>query len=210
MSRESRILAQASAPNDQSTQLFAAISAAVGLLLAFNAMLLTVPERRLAIAEFRTHGYTPRQVVLMASFDALVLGSIASALGLAVGLVLSRTAFDGLPTYLAFAFPFGAEQTIPTSTVVLCFLGGVLATFLAAAQPLLDLLPSRAPDAVHREEGEPGQAFGRAARRHMGVASLLLLLATSVTVSIVPSATILGVVLLALGMLSRCRSSSTS
>ncbi|HEV7772860.1 MAG TPA: FtsX-like permease family protein [Conexibacter sp.] len=201
VSRESRILAQASAPNDQSTQLFAAISAVVGLLLAFNAMLLTVPERRRAIAEFRTHGYTPRQIVLMAGFDALVLGGVASAVGLGAGLVLSRTAFDGLPTYLAFAFPFGAEQTVPTSTVVLCFLGGVLATFLAAVQPLLDLRPSRASDAVHREEGEPGQGLGPGTRRRMGVVSLLLLLATSVVVSVAPSATILGVVLLALSML---------
>jgi putative ABC transport system permease protein len=202
VSRESRILAQASAPNDQSTQLFAAISAAVGLLLAFNAMLLTVPERRLAVAEFRTHGYTPRQIVVMACFDALVLGGLASAVGLVAGLVLSRTAFGGLPTYLAFAFPFGAEQTVPTSTVVLCFLGGVLATFLAAVQPLLDLLPNRTPDAVHREEGEPGQALGSRTRRRMGVASLFLLLASSIVAVAAPSATILGVVLLALAMLA--------
>jgi putative ABC transport system permease protein len=201
VARESRILAQASAPNDQSTQLFAAISAIVGVLLAFNAMLLTVPERRRAVAEFRTHGYTPRQIVLMASFDALVLGTLASAAGLAAGLVLSRTAFDGLPTYLAFAFPFGAEQTVPATTVILCFVGGVLATFVAAAQPLLDLRPSRAPDAVHREEGEPGQALGGRARSQMGLASLALLLGTTAVVSAVPAATIVGVALLALAML---------
>jgi putative ABC transport system permease protein len=202
VSRESRILAQASASNDQSTQLFAAISAAVGLLLAFNAMLLTVPERRLAVAELRTHGYTPRQIVVMACFDALVLGGLASAAGLVAGLVLSRTAFGGLPSYLAFAFPFGAEQTVPASTVLLCFLGGVVATFVAAVQPLLDLLPNRAPDAVHREEGEPGQALGPRTRRWMGVASLILLLASSILVSLAPSAAILGVVLLALAMLA--------
>ena len=42
---DARLLAQPR-PNDQSTALFAAISALVGLLFAFNAMLLTVPERR--------------------------------------------------------------------------------------------------------------------------------------------------------------------
>jgi len=201
VSRESQILAQASAPNDQSTQLFAAISAVVGLLLAFNAMLLTVPERRRAVAEFRTHGYTSRQIVLMACFDALVLGTLASGVGLAAGLILSRTAFNGLPTYLAFAFPFGADQTVPASTVALCFAGGVLATFVAAMQPLFDLLPSRAPDAVHREEGEPGQALGPKARTYMGGVSLVLLAATTVIVSALPAATIVGVVLLALSML---------
>jgi len=200
VSRESRILAQASAPNDQSTSLFAAISALVGLLLAFNAMLLTVPERRRAVAEFRTHGYTPRQVVLMAAFDALALGSIASAAGLGIGLVLSRTASNSLPTYLAFAFPFGVEQTVPASTVVLCFAGGVLATFVAGAQPLFDLLPGRAPDAVYREEGEPGQALNASLRRRLGLASLATLALTAAVVSADPSATIPAVALLAASM----------
>ncbi|MBS1869856.1 MAG: ABC transporter permease [Actinobacteria bacterium] len=199
--RESAILTLASAPNDQSTSLFAAISALVGLLLAFNAMLLTVPERRRAVAEFRTHGYTPRQVVLMAAFDALLLGTVASAAGLGVGFVLSRTAFHGLPTYLAFAFPFGVEQTVPVSTIALCFAGGVVATFLAGAQPLLDLRPDRAPDDVYREEGEPGQALNAALRRRMGLASLAMLALTTVVVSIKPAATILGVALLATSML---------
>jgi putative ABC transport system permease protein len=201
VSRESAILSLASAPNDQSTSLFAAISALVGLLLAFNAMLLTVPERRRAVAEFRTHGYTPRQVVLMAAFDALLLGTVASAVGLGIGFVLSRTAFHGLPTYLAFAFPFGVEQTVPISTIALCFAGGVIATFLAGAQPLLDLRPNRAPDAVYREEGEPGQALNEAVRRRMGLASLVMLALTTAVVSIKPAATIVSVALLATSML---------
>lgn len=199
--RESRILAQASAPNDQSTELFAAISAIVGLLLAFNAMLLTVPERRRAIAEFRTHGYTPRQVITMAAFQALVLGSLASAAGLGAGLFLAHTAFDGVPKYLAFAFPFGVDQSVPASTVILSFLGGLLATSLAAAQPLLDLLPRRAADAVYRDDGEPGQSFGARAGRLGGVVALGLVLATTVLVALLPSTTVLGIAALALAVL---------
>jgi putative ABC transport system permease protein len=199
--RESRILAQASAPSDQSTSLFAAISAIVGLLLAFNAMLLTVPERRRAIAELRTHGYTPTQVVAMASFDALVLGTIASAVGVVAGSVLIRTVFSGVPTYLAFAFPLGASHTVGAGPVILSFVGGVLATFLAAAQPLLDLLPGRATDAVYREDGEPGQALGPRARRGLGVAAVSLLLLTTALVGLLPSATVVGIAALALATL---------
>src|SRR6202012_4674682 len=44
--RELGLLDRAAAPNDHSTELFAAISVMVGFLLALNAMLLTVPERR--------------------------------------------------------------------------------------------------------------------------------------------------------------------
>jgi putative ABC transport system permease protein len=198
---ESRILAQASAPAEQSTNLFAAISAIVGFLLAFNAMLLTVPERRRAIAEFRTHGYTPRQIVLMVAFEALVLGTIASGIGLALGLLLARTFFSGVPTYLAFAFPLGAQQTVPVGTIALAFFGGLLATFLAAAQPLIDLLPGRAPDAVYHEEGEPGQAFGLGARRIVGAGAVVLLLGATALISLIPSATVLGIGVLAVSVL---------
>src|SRR6185312_6410261 len=47
---EARLVKQAAAPNEQSTGMFAAISMVVGILFAFNAMLLTAPERRRIIA----------------------------------------------------------------------------------------------------------------------------------------------------------------
>jgi putative ABC transport system permease protein len=199
--QESRILAQASAPNDQSTELFAAISAIVGLLLAFNAMLLTVPERRRAIAEFRTHGFTTRQIVLMMGFQAAMLGCVASLIGLGLGLLLARSVFDGVPKYLAFAFPFGVHQTVPAATVIVSFLGGLIATLVAAAQPLLDLAPWRPHDALYREQGEPGQAFGATASRLAAGAALILVLATTILVGLLPSATVLGVAALALAVL---------
>ena len=56
---ELRLLDQAAQPNAQSTTLFAVISAMIGFLLALNAMLLTVPDRRRFIAELRTQGFAP-------------------------------------------------------------------------------------------------------------------------------------------------------
>ncbi len=89
--REIRLLAQAATPSGQSTTLFAAISAIVGFLLALNAMLLTVPERRRFVAELRTQGFGPHQVILVISFYALILGTVASTVGIVVGAVLART-----------------------------------------------------------------------------------------------------------------------
>ena len=43
---EAMVFGQAEGPTTQSTELFSAISALVGFLFAFNAMLLTVPQRR--------------------------------------------------------------------------------------------------------------------------------------------------------------------
>jgi putative ABC transport system permease protein len=198
---ETTVLAQASAPNNQSTSLFAAISALVGFLLAFNAMLLTAPERRRENAERRLQGFTPRQVAGMAVFDAVLLGAVASAAGVGVGLVLARTLFGGVPTYLAFAFPLGAQQVVAPSTVLLAFAGGIACTLLAAAQPLLDLRPGRALDAVFNDEGEPGQALGARARRHAGLAAIALVALASALAAAVPAATLVAIAALALATL---------
>ncbi len=59
-SYDEQLFAKAAAATNQSTQLFAVISALVGFLFAFNAMLLTVPQRRRLIADLRRDGYTPK------------------------------------------------------------------------------------------------------------------------------------------------------
>ena len=53
---DATLFAGASAPAQQGEGLFSAISAIVGFLFAFNAMLLTVPERRRFIAAMRRRG----------------------------------------------------------------------------------------------------------------------------------------------------------
>ena len=73
------------------------ISALVGFLFAFNAMLLTVPQRRRLIADLRRDGYTPRTVIAVLMFDAVVLGVLACALGLALGEELSIHLFHSEP-----------------------------------------------------------------------------------------------------------------
>jgi putative ABC transport system permease protein len=198
---ESRALAQAAGPNDQSTGLFAAIGAIVGLLLAFNAMLLTVPERRRSVADLRLQGFTPRQVVLVLGFQSLVLGVVASAAGIALGELLARTLFGAVPTYLSFAFPTGSQRIVDARTVALAFAGGLAATCLAAAQPLADLRPGRPLDAVYRDGGEPGQALGPRVRTLASAAALLLFATTTVLLVAAPATTVVGIAALALATL---------
>jgi putative ABC transport system permease protein len=148
---ELRLLAQATLPNRQSTSLFSAISVIVGFLLALNAMLLTVPERRRFIAELRIQGYGPAQVLTLLAFEALCLGLVASLVGVLLGEVLSETLFAEVPSYLSAAFPLGSHQSVQIPEVALAVLCGVLATALASVSPALDLRPSLPPDAVLRE-----------------------------------------------------------
>ena len=69
------LFAKAAAASNQSTALFSVISALVGFLFAFNAMLLTVPQRRRLVADLRRDGYTPRTVIAVLLLDAVALGA---------------------------------------------------------------------------------------------------------------------------------------
>ena len=197
---ELRLLDLTAKPNEQSTMLFAAISAMVGLLLALNAMLLTIPERRRFVAELSTQGFDPRQVLLILAFEALLLGSLASLAGLALGDLLSRTLFDHVPAYLAFAFPVGTQRIVTTSAVLLAFGGGLLATIVASLPPALDLRPGRPFDAVFREAGESdaGEGMPSQAVRVTFAAAVAIVVASTAIALLAPSLTLLAGVALAL------------
>ncbi len=192
------LLRQASRPNDQSTTLFAAISAMVGFLFAFNSILVTTPERRRFVADLRIQGFGPRQLILIMGFEALMLGVTASALGLVLGDVLSRVVFDDKPEYLTFAFPIGGQRVIEPASVALAFGVGVLAALLASLRPLLDLRARRPIDAVFHEGGEPGESVSPRTRRVLLAGGAALLLVVTLLVLIEPSATIVGALALAL------------
>lgn len=195
---ELRLLGQAAQPNAQSTTLFAVISAMIGFLLALNAMLLTVPDRRRFIAELRTQGFAPRQVVLVLGFQALTLGVVGSVLGIAFGEVLSHTLFGQVPAYLTFAFPISSQRIVTASTVLIPVVCGVLAALLASLPPLLDLRSSRALDAVLHETGEAGQNIARGTVLAFGIAGCVLVLAVTVAALLAPHLTAIGGALLAL------------
>jgi putative ABC transport system permease protein len=196
---ELRLLSQATIPNRQSTSLFSAISVMVGFLLALNAMLLTVPERRRFIAELRMQGYDPRQILLLLAFQAVVLGLVASVIGVLLGDVLAHTLYHQVPSYLAVAFPIASEQSLSASMAVVAVVCGVLATVLASLSPVLDLRPSLPADAVLREAGSSGSGMlSSEAISWCGVAGLAVIALVGAMVAVDPGLTILGGVALAL------------
>jgi putative ABC transport system permease protein len=189
---EIQLLSDAAGPSGQSTTLFAAISAIVGFLLALNAMLLTVPERRRFVAELRTQGFGPRQVLLVLGSQALILGVAASTVGIVAGAVLARTVFNEIPSYLTIAFPVSAHSVIALTTVVLALACGIVAVLLASLPPALDLRSNRPLDAALRESGQPGQRIGTRTIVAFGMAGIGLIAVVAVGTLIAPSLTIVG------------------
>jgi putative ABC transport system permease protein len=194
---DATLFAKAATASNQSTALFAAISALVGFLLAFNAVLLTVPQRRRLIADLRRDGYTPRTVVAVLLLDGLVLGVLACALGLALGEELSIHLFHANPAFLSLAFAVGSQRSVSWQDVALAVGGGMLAAIVAVLSPLRDVL-SRDPLAAiaPREGARGGGAGGRRA-----LAGLVCLAGATAILLAAPQAPIPGMVLLVAALL---------
>jgi putative ABC transport system permease protein len=198
---ELNLLAEAVKPNDESTALFAAISVMVGFLLALNAMLLTVPERRRFVAELRMQGYDWHQIVVLLAFQAAVLGTVASAVGVVLGDVLSHVFLRRIPTYLTTAFPIGTQETLHIGTILIAVGCGVLATMLASLSPALDLRAGRPADAAFRDRSGGGETLARGTAPRLALAGVVLLAAIAVVTALAPGTTIVGGMALALAAL---------
>ncbi|MGA9876318.1 MAG: ABC transporter permease [Solirubrobacteraceae bacterium] len=133
---DASIFHQAEGPTVQSTQMFSAISALVGFLFAFNAMLLTVPQRRNLISDLRLDGYTPLEIVKVMLFDVLALGVAGVLVGLGLGDLLSQGLLQAEPGYLSLAFPIGSMHIVSWQSIVVATAGGLAAAVVGVMIPL--------------------------------------------------------------------------
>ncbi len=191
----------ASKPSTQSTSLFVAIAIMVGLLLAWNAMLLTMPERRKVIADMRAQGFDRRQVLVILAFQAGTLGVAASLAGIVVGDMLARTLFHEVPNYIAIAFPASGHQTVHVSAVLIALGCGIVAAVLASMSPILDLRSREPVDAVLHKPGEPGQNISEWVARWAASGGAALVAVVTVIVLVDSDLTAVGGVLLAVAAL---------
>jgi putative ABC transport system permease protein len=197
---ELAVLEATAKPTSQSTNLFAAVSAIVGFLLAINAVLLTVPERRRFITDLRQQGFGPQQILLVLGSQAITLGLVASAAGVLLGDVLSRSLFHAVPSYVTFAFAIGSHPVIPISTVILSLGCGVAATLLASLLPLVDLRHRRLVEGMPRDGGEAGHSIHGRTIALAAFTGLALVVIVSVVLLVAPSISILGGVVLAVAV----------
>jgi putative ABC transport system permease protein len=191
------LFAKAAAATNQSTQLFAVISALVGFLFAFNAMLLTVPQRRRLIADLRRDGYTPKAVIAVLMFDAIVLGAIACVIGLVLGDELSIHLFHSNPGYLSSAFAVGSERVVSWQSIAISVIGGMGAASVAVLSPFKDIV-SRDPLAAIATK----EATGGSTSWPLTIGGLVCLAATLAILLAAPQAAIVGMVTLIAALLA--------
>lgn len=189
---DERLFAKAAQASNQSTALFSVISALVGFLFAFNATLLTVPQRRRLIADLRRDGYAPDTVIGVLLIDGFLLGLIACVLGLALGDELSIHLFRSEPAFFSLAFAVGSQRVVSLQSFAIAAGGGMLAAVVAVLSPLRDILARDPLAAVTRGEGSAGARSTGA----LALAGLVSFAAASALLLAAPDAAIPGMVLL--------------
>ncbi len=114
---------------------FGFVALFVGAFVIANSMGITIAQRMRELATLRTLGATRRQVYWSVVLEALVIGAVASVIGLFLGLGLAR----GLNAlFVAFGIDLPQVGTVfATRTVVVALLVGIVVTLVAAIRPAL-------------------------------------------------------------------------
>lgn len=136
---EVELLEAALVPDRQSSLVFSAIAVAVGMLFAFNAILLSLAQRRRFNNDLRLIGSDRATIMTTLVLEAIMLGLAASVVGILIGDAMSRFVFDSFPRYLSSGFPIGEQRVIEPMTIALSVAGGVAAAFAALAIPAFEL-----------------------------------------------------------------------
>jgi putative ABC transport system permease protein len=193
---DSRVFDQAAGPINQSTSAFAAICALVGFMFAYSSMLLTVHLRQGLVRELRRNGATRLHTVQALLFDALVLGVLASLLGLALGELLSVTVFRSNTGYLSLGFPVGSRRIVTWESIVVAICGGLLAASIGVLTPLRDVWTR-----ARRTEAAQVRSTPIARSLSMVLAGLACLSATTAILIMAPQSAVLGISLLILALI---------
>ena len=126
---------------------FGAIALFVGAFVIFNTLSITVAQRTREFATLRTIGASRRQLLGSVIVEALVIGIVASLLGLVLGFALAR-GINALFVALDLDLPTTSQVYAPR-TFIVAVLIGVVVTVLAG------LAPADARDARAADRGRP-------------------------------------------------------
>ena len=114
---------------------FAAIALFVGAFVIFNTFSITVAQRTREFATLRTIGASRRQVLWSVILESLVIGLLASLVGLGLGVLLAE-GIEALFRSFGIELP-SADRVLAPRTVVVALAVGVGVTLLAGLFPAL-------------------------------------------------------------------------
>src|SRR3954462_7770517 len=118
---------------------FGGIALFVGAFVIFNTISITVAQRARELATLRTLGASRRQVLRSVVIETLIIGVVASAIGMLVGLGIAK-GLDALFTALGAELP-QAGTVLAGRTVAISIATGTLVTLLPRLLPPIRATP---------------------------------------------------------------------
>ena len=179
---------------------FGGIALFVGSFVIANSLSITIAQRTREFATLRTIGASNRQVLSSVLLEALVVGAIASVVGLFLGLLLAKGLFK-LFDVVGFTLP-NSGLIFEARTVVIALTVGILVTVLASVYPgfRATMVPPIA--AVREGASLPGEPLDSIRSMWAGiVVTGLGIAATVVAVSVTPGNTLVSVLIAAFGLI---------
>jgi putative ABC transport system permease protein len=128
---------------------FGGIALFVGSFVIANSLSITIAQRTRELATLRMLGASRRQVLGSIILEALVVGVIASVIGLFLGLLLAKGLFS-LFDAVGFTLP-NTGLVFETRTVMVALLAGILVTLGASLRPAIRA--TRVPPVAAVREG---------------------------------------------------------
>ncbi len=128
---------------------FGGIALFVGSFVIANSLSITIAQRTRELATLRMLGASRRQVLFSIVMEALVVGIVASVIGLFLGLLLAKGLF-WLFDVVGFTLPNTGLVFLPR-TIVVALLAGILVTLLASLRPAIRA--TRVPPVAAVREG---------------------------------------------------------
>jgi putative ABC transport system permease protein len=124
----------------------------IGLFLVYNALSVSVAERRHDIGILRSVGATRGQIAALFVGEAAVLGLLGALLGLPLGYGLARMALGPMSRLLSDVFaPIETPEIhVSTPTLLIAVVAGVTTTIVAALIPAVQASLEEPADAVRR------------------------------------------------------------
>ena len=113
--------------------IFALVALFVGAFIIYNTFSITVAQRTRELGLLRALGASGRQVVGSVALEALVVGLIASILGLALGLAIVKP-LEALLSAFGIDLPSGPLKVLPR-TIIVSLVVGTGVTFVSALAP---------------------------------------------------------------------------
>jgi putative ABC transport system permease protein len=115
---------------------FGGIALLVGSFVIANSLSITIAQRTRELATLRTLGASRRQVLRSIIVEALVVGVVASVIGVFLGLLLAKGLFK-LFDVVGFILPNTGLVFLTRTSVIAGLLAGTLVTLIASLRPAI-------------------------------------------------------------------------